>query len=451
MKILIVEDEQSAVEPLVRILQHEGWNDLSIAKEASIGLQKALDADLMITDVRLPDFDGLTLLKEVRKVNPAIEVIVMTGFATVPSAVEAMKHGARAYLTKPFRSEEIIAHVREVQEKLKLKELAAGGGRGALVGTSAAMRRVYAEIDICGPSASPVLITGETGTGKDLAANAIHGSSKRKDHPFVSVNLGALPRELVEGELFGHEKGAFTGAHAKKQGRFVVANGGTLFLDEIDSLPIDLQPKLLRVIEKYEVWPLGSEKHQKVDVRIIAATNSNIEERVKSGAFREDLYYRLNVLRIEMPPLRSHIEDVPQIARALLDRMSTNFRDRQIQITASALSFLVSQPWKGNVRELSNTIERALTRGAASPESSEPGGPIVIDGSSFGVVGESLPPVDMGDLPFKKAKSRAADIWARNTIRSMLTASEGNVSAAARKLKMSRTALIRLIQRYGLK
>ena len=266
----------------------------------------------------------------------------------------------------------------------------------------------------------------------------------------MTVNLGALPRELVEGELFGHEKGAFTGAHSRKRGRFLIAHKGTLFLDEIDSLPVDLQPKLLRVIEKCEVWTLGSEKHQEVDVRIIAATNANIEEQVKSGAFREDLYYRLNVLRIEMPPLRGHLEDIPQITRTLLDRMGVHFPGRSIEVTASALSYLVSQPWKGNVRELSNAIERALTKAAAMAETKESGSSIQIDGDSFGVV--SLDAAEsLHDLPFKKARSKAADIWARNTIGSVLAACDGNVSESARKLKMSRTALIRLIHKYALK
>jgi DNA-binding NtrC family response regulator len=450
MRILIVEDEQTVIESLIRTLQDEGWNDISFAKEASIGLQKALQADLLITDLRLPDFDGITLLKEVRKANPGMEVIVMTGYATVPSAVEAMRNGARAYLMKPFHPQELIAHVREVQEKMKLKELAAGSGRGNLIGSSAAMRRVYAEIDICAASNSPVLITGETGTGKDLAANAIHQASKRRDGPFVTVNLGALPRELIEGELFGHEKGAFTGANCRKQGRFLLADGGTLFLDEIDSLPVDLQPKLLRVIEKCEVWTLGSEKHQKVNVRIVAATNANIEERVASGAFREDLYYRLNVLRMQMPPLRGHIEDIPQIARALLDRMAVNFPGRPIEITASALSYLVSQPWKGNVRELSNALERGLTKAGALLQAGQEGTPIQIDGASFSATFSGVTE-SFQDLPFKKARSKAADMWARNTIRSVLTICDGNVSESARRLKMSRTALIRLIHKYALK
>ena len=256
----------------------------------------------------------MELLREARKKRPDLEVIVMTAYGTIPSVIEAMKLGARAYLTKPFKADELLLHLRNIEEVIQLRSVASRAGRGGLVGSSAPMRRVYTEIDIGAASDAPILITGETGSGKDLAANAVHELSSQRNAAFMAVNLGAIPHELAEDELFGHEKGAFTGAHARKKGRFALAEGGTLFLDEIDSLPLELQPKLLHAIESNEIWLLGSERKHKMNVRIIAATNADIEKLVREGRFREDLFYRLNVLRIAMPPLREHVQDIPQIA-----------------------------------------------------------------------------------------------------------------------------------------
>lgn len=449
MKVLLVEDDKNLLSGLMRELRSGNW-ELESARNAATALQKIEDTDVLVTDVRMPGMNGIELMSEARERCPGVEVIVMTAYGTIPAAIEAMRNGARAYLTKPFDTEELLLHLGAVQRLLLLREAAAKAGRGDLVGSSAVMRGVYKEIDVAAASAAPILVTGETGTGKDLAANAIHALSSRKGGPFITVNLGAFPRDLVDGELFGHEKGAFTGAHARKQGRFVVADGGTLFLDEIDSLPLDLQPKLLRAIEKKEVWPLGAEKSVNVDVRIVAATNANLENLIGEGMFRKDLYYRLNVLRIEMPPLAQHAEDIPQIARVLLDRLAEQHGCADVEITPATLSYLITQPWKGNVRELSNILERGLARiMAARPEDAPEGEHIILDIDAFDEQASATAP-PQGDLPFKEAKIRAADEWAKQAIRATLAETQGNVSEAARRLQMSRTALIRLINKYGI-
>ncbi len=441
MKILLVDDDPKLVTSLSRVLREAGL-DVDTATDGAGALDKLDGIDLVVTDVRMPGMDGLELMHRIREERPRTEVIVMTAFGTIPHAIEAMRAGARAYLTKPFDSEELVMHVREVQKLMSLWETAAG--RGQLMGSSARMQAVYQDIDVATASTAAVLITGKTGTGKELAARAIHSLSSRRNGPFIAVNLGAMPKDLVEGELFGHEKGAFTGAGTKQKGRFVLANGGTILLDEIDSFPLNFQPKLLRAIEESAVWPLGAQSAQKVNVRIIAATNANIEELVQSKDFRDDLYFRLNVLRVNMPPLCEHAEDIPQIVGALLKRMNSKTTGRPVEISRDVLSRMILQSWPGNVRELSNVLERAAAR-ATAMLSSEPNGPILIGTEHMDVA-----PLGSGDLPFKDAKIRVADDWAKTTIQSALIRFGDNATHAAKALKMSRTALLRLINRYGI-
>lgn len=451
MNVLIVDDDATLVQGLLRGLRRTGW-EVCVAASAEEALKKLAKADVVVTDLRMPGMDGMALLAEVRQRNPMTEVIVMTAFGTIPSAVEAMKKGARAYLAKPFDIDELHAHLREVSKVLDLRKAAAGAGRGGLVGSGEAMRRVYADIDVAARTGVSVLITGETGTGKDLAANAIHEQSDRCDGPFVPINLGALPRDMVEGQLFGHEKGAFTGAISRMPGRFTVAEGGTLFLDEIDTLPLELQPKLLRAIEHREIWPLGAAKAEKMNVRILAATNANIEDLVKERRFREDLYYRLNVLRVRMPPLREHPEDIPQIVIALTDRIASRVGNMRVKVSADALAAFIANPWKGNVRELSNVLESVIARNTAVEKVPENGmREVLLDASSLGggsSDGEASPAHD-GD--FRHARARAADDWAKSTVQDAILKADWNVSRAARELKMSRTALIRLMHKYGIR
>jgi DNA-binding NtrC family response regulator len=441
MRTLVVEDDTAVVEALRESFQGSGL-DIDYATDGESALKKIREVDLLVTDLRLPGMEGTELLKEARRRKPEIEVVIMTAYGTIPSAVEAMRRGARAYLTKPFDPEELIFHIRTVEETLKLREMAFRFSRGELVGSSLLMQKVYQEIDLAAASDSPVLITGETGTGKELAARAIHDLSPRKKGPFIAVNMGALPKELVESELFGREKGAFTGADVRKRGRFALAEGGTLFLDELTSLPLELQPKLLRAIETKEIWTLGAEKPEQVQVRPMAATNANIDTMISEGTFRADLYYRLNIHRIFMPPLRDHPEDIPIIARTLVERAKTDDKTGDLsatEISGGALAALVNRPWPGNVRELANVLRKAVLRSKTSGASR--------------IEAEHLDP-EPGSFPllsFKEAKDKAAEEWSKGTIRTALALTEGNVSKAAVLLKMNQNALFRLIKKYDLK
>ena len=445
MRILLVDDDEALRSGLAELLKRSG-HAVMVAGDGARALPHLEEAELLVTDVRMPAIDGLGLLREARLRRPGLEVIVMTGFGSIPSAVDAMRLGARAYLTKPFEPDELLLHIREVENLLRLRA-ATRIGRGDLVGTSSAMRQVYEEIDVAAGSDAPVLISGETGTGKELAARAVHQLSRRAGGPFIAINCGAIPRDLVESELFGHEAGAFTGAQSRKRGRFGLARGGSLFLDEVNSLPLDVQPKLLRSIEMREIWPVGAERPEPSDLRIIAASNAALDALVADGTFRADLFYRLHVLHVDLPALRNHPEDIPQIAQSLLARLVPD-ESRRPSLSATALAQLVARTWSGNVRELANAIERALARLRASGQRAGGG----FEGAAM--VGlEHLDPQPAGVpyIAFKQGRERAAEQWARSAIRAALVRSRGNTTEAARLLRMNRTAMLRLISKYGLR
>jgi DNA-binding NtrC family response regulator len=441
MRTLVVDDDAAVVGALREAFQDRGL-DIDYASDGESALKKIHEVDLLVTDLRLPGMDGTELLQQARRRKPELEVVIMTAYGTIASAVDAIRRGARAYLTKPFDPEELISHIRNVEETLKLRGMAFRVSRGELVGSSLLMQKVYQEIDLAATSDLPVLITGETGTGKELAARAIHDLSPRKKAPFIAVNMGALPKELVEAELFGRERGAFTGADTRKRGRFALAEGGTLFLDELSSLPLEMQPKLLRAIETKEIWSLGTERPEQIQVRFVAATNANLDAMIKEGTFREDLYYRLNMHRIVMPPLRDHPDDIPTIARTLVDRAKTDDRSgghAATEISGEALAVLVSRPWPGNVRELANVLGKAVLRSKT------------LGASRIEVEHLDLEPGTFPALSFKGAKEKAAEEWSKRTIRTALAMTEGNISKAALLLKMNQNALFRLIKKYGLK
>jgi DNA-binding NtrC family response regulator len=442
MKVVLVEDDDALRTALAELLRRAG-HQVSNCPDGATGLKAVDEADLLVTDLRMPGFDGLSLLREARLRRPSLQVIVMTGYGSIGSAVEAMRLGARAYMTKPFEIEELLLHLREVETIYRLRGVPTAG-RGDLVGSGTAMRRVYGEIDVAASSEAPVLIVGDTGTGKELVARAIHQASRRSQGPFIAVNCAAISRELIESELFGHEPGSFAGAQGRKRGRFALAKGGTLFLDEINSLPLDLQPKLLRAIEAQEIWPVGAEAAEPTDLRLLAASTVKLDVMVREARFREDLYYRLHVLSVVLPSLREHPEDIPQIVHALLVRAAGGVERHSI--TATALSSLVARSWPGNVRELASALERALARAAISQPGTSGLAPLSISV-------EHLDPLPLGITPmaFKQGRERAAEEWARVAIRNALTRSRGNTSEAARILKMSRTALLRLINKYALR
>lgn len=366
-KILVIDDEQSMRDFLSIMLKKEG-HDVVAAENGSDAL-KAVQTeifDLVISDVKMPGLNGIDVLKTVKEVSPETVVIMITAYATAETAVEAMKLGAYDYITKPFKVDEIKLIIQKALEKghlrkeniLLRREIESRAGFENFIGKSEPMQRVFSLIRQVADTRSTVLITGESGTGKELVARAIHFNSTRKDKPFVTVNCGALPETLLESELFGYMKGAFTGAVANKQGLFEAANCGTIFLDEISATTAALQIKLLRVLQEREFMRLGGTTEIKVDVRVIAASNKDLLAEVSKGAFREDLYYRLNVIQIHLPALRDRKEDIPVLVDFFLNKLSSGKGPKKI--APDALKMLMSYRWAGNVRELENTIERLM-------------------------------------------------------------------------------------------
>jgi DNA-binding NtrC family response regulator len=368
LQILLVDDETELRELLAEQLTEAGYQ-VRVAEDGAVGADHLAHQvfDVVICDVRLPRIDGLTLLRRIRKETPATEVILMTAYSDVSQAVSALKEGAYDYLTKPFDVDELLLQVRRIAENRSLRrelenvrgELAERGSQTTLVGESPSIRRVNELITMVAQSDAPTLVTGESGTGKEIVARLIHERSQRRDKPFVAVNCGALAENLIEAELFGHERGAFTGAVKKRDGRFKAAHGGTLLLDEVAELPLAAQAKLLRVLQEGVVEPLGTNTPVHVDVRIVSATHRNLAARVKTGAFREDLFYRINVIEIQLPPLRDRPGDLPLLFRHFVARMATPGAPVPTVSTA-AWAAIMRYPFPGNVRELSHAVEHAM-------------------------------------------------------------------------------------------
>ena len=365
-RILVVDDELSMREFVSILLEREGY-EVVTAADALTALERlsASEIDLVISDVQMPGLSGLDLLARIKEQTPDTAVLLITAFSTAEQAVEAMKLGAYNYLAKPFKVDELKVQVRNALEKRDLRrenrqlreKAGVCSGFGGIVGTSQRMKEVFALLKKVAESNSTVLISGESGTGKELAARAIHEASQRSNKPFVAVNCGAIPENLIESELFGHVKGAFTGAVSERAGLFEQANGGTVFLDEIGELPLSMQTRLLRVIQERELRRVGGSNTKKVDVRLLAASNRDLAQQVKEGSFREDLYYRINVVQVVMPPLRERVEDIPLLVEYLVRKHAGC---SSASITSEALKALMAYQFPGNVRELENIIERSL-------------------------------------------------------------------------------------------
>jgi two-component system NtrC family response regulator len=366
--ILIVDDEPNYLVVLSELLKEEDFEVLTAQRgEEGLRIVEETDLDLVITDMRMPGMDGVELLRAVKSYNVNLPVIMITAFGEVEKAVIAMKAGAYNYLVKPFNNEELLVNIRKaiehytlLRENLRLRDEARiRFGFANIIGKNARMQEIYRLIEKVAPTPASVLITGESGTGKELVARAIHVNSPRENGPFISVNCAALPETLLESELFGHERGAFTGATSLRKGRFELADSGTLFLDEIGDIPLSLQSKLLRVLQERSFERVGGDRSISVDVRIITATNRDLKDEVDEGRFREDLYYRLNVLHIHMPPLRERADDIPMLTEHFINKFAKMLNKSDLRISGEALRYLVGLPWEGNVRELENTIERA--------------------------------------------------------------------------------------------
>jgi two-component system response regulator PilR (NtrC family) len=368
-KILVVDDESSMRQLLEIMLRKEGYEVRAVESRSTAAAALAAGpVDLVVSDIRLPDGDGIEILRQVKASSPGTVVVMMTAFGSTETAVAAMKLGAHDYLTKPFDVEELKLVVRNAlekedlkQENLRLKaELGRQHGLDQIIGVSTPMVNVFSMIQSVAGTSSTVLLTGESGTGKELVAKALHNASPRREAPFVSVNCGALPENLLESELFGHMKGAFTDAYYTRKGLFEAAHRGTLLLDEVGETPASMQVKLLRALQERKIRRVGGTEETEVDVRVIAATNRSLEELVRERRFREDLFYRLNVIPIRIPPLRERREDIPLLARFFLGRFNAAMGKRVVEISKEAMQTLTAYAWPGNVRELENVMERAV-------------------------------------------------------------------------------------------
>ncbi|HEY9054094.1 MAG TPA: sigma-54 dependent transcriptional regulator [Rectinemataceae bacterium] len=448
LRILVVDDEKRLAQSLKDYFEPEGIT----ADLAYDGLQarKMLEEeayDLLVSDLRMPGMDGLALLSWLKEEGPGLPAIMISAHGEIRDAVEAMKIGAYDYLVKPFDPDELIMRIRKAvsARRMELSFKAgsmASASREALpgsfvLGDSPSMKELVRLIERAAPSGANILITGESGTGKELAARLVHNRSGREG-PFVPINMGAFPEHLLESELFGYEKGAFTGADSRKMGLFESAQGGTLFLDEIGELPLHLQVKLLRVLQDRKVQRLGSVKGTPIDVRIVAATNRDLEKEVAQGKFREDLYYRINVIRLRIPPLRERREDIPALAGHFLARFSTDLGRKISGISPRALELLSSQRFPGNVRELENAMERACIL-AEGPQ---------LEARDFDFLRES-PNARQGEAPVPEAVLTLASLE-RIAIEAALKRNAGHREKTARELGITRRTLLNKINEYGL-
>ncbi len=441
--ILVVDDEKDICKALNFILSKEGY----AVKEAyngelAIDLIKQENFDIVMTDIKMEKKDGFEVLRETQKLSPVTAVIMMTSFGSVGSAVEAMKAGATDYITKPFINDEIRLTVKriignknlEMENQILRQELSQRPAAfSAIIGNSDAILKIFSIMEKVIPNKTNILITGESGTGKGLVAQAIHESGPRKDKPFISINCGAIPENLLESELFGHKKGAFTSANEDKKGLITMANSGTLFLDEIGELPLSLQVKLLHVIQTRELTPVGDTRVITVDVRVVAATNADLARRVKENRFREDLYYRLNVIEIDMPPLRGRRDDIPVLIKHYMAIFAKESGKNIKDIDYEAMQAMLAYDWPGNIRELRNTIERAT---------------VLADGDTITIhdLPDKLRTLDLEGIPTSSLR-QALDTYEREYIKRSLTERKGNKETTAEALGVDLATLYRKLKK----
>ena len=442
MHLLLVDDDDHIREVCRSVAENCGMKvtDVSTAEEA-LEVMEISSVDILLTDLRLPGTSGLELLRRVTQIYPDMAVVMLTQYGTIDSAVEATRMGAADYVTKPFRVEELRSRLEQVAHSVELKrenrllreQVRTRPGFGGLIGMSPRMERVYKLIEKVSQRTHPVLILGESGTGKELVARSVHFLGPRKDRPFVPVECSALVPTLVESELFGYTKGAFTGAMQARQGLLESANGGTLFLDEIGEMSLEMQAKLLRALQQREIKPVGSTERRTIDVRIVAATNRDLELAIKNGNFRQDLFFRLNVVQIKLPPLRDRKGDIPLLVTAFLEKFADP-DDAHRELTEDAMRRLMAYDWPGNVRELENTIERAVALSS---------GPLV---SVHDLPSNLQYPTS--DRPPEKEELLPLDELERRAILSTLRQTGGDKQAAARMLGIGKTTLYRKLKQY---
>jgi two-component system nitrogen regulation response regulator NtrX len=441
-RILVVDDEERIRVTLSNILEREGYKVISCERgEDALFILEREEVDLVLLDIRLPGMDGVEVLERITKIEDPPEVIMISAHGTVEIAVRATKLGAYDFIEKPFDLERILLTIqraieyrRVTKENIELRKRV--GWEQGIIGNSKGMKKVFNDIERAAPTNGRVLIYGENGTGKEIIARAIHLKSKRKNGPFIKVNCAAIPRELIESELFGHEKGAFTGAISAKRGKFELADGGTLFLDEVGDMSLEAQAKVLRAIEVGEIERVGGQKVIKVDVRLISATNKNLKEEIKKGNFREDLYYRLNVIPIILPPLRERKEDIPLLAEHFLKGLSNEYGKPLKKLTKDAVLLLKRYKWPGNVRELRNLIERIVIMVEKT---------VVEERDLYGLL-----PMEEGEEE-KEGLKEAVKGFEKNYILRALRENDGNITKTAQFLGIERSHLYKKLKMYGLK
>jgi DNA-binding NtrC family response regulator len=481
-KILVADDEQNLRRVLVAMLRRDGHEVVQAASGLE-AIERLADVDVVITDLRMPGADGMEVLRTAAKTFPQVPVIMITAYGSVGQAVEAIKAGAFDYIEKPFEQDSIRTIVEKAINQAAANRTAPrptlyppgdpeATGRFGLVGHSPEIQSIFAVIERVADTPSTVLITGESGTGKELVAKALHEHSRRKTEPFIKINCAAIPKTLMESELFGYEKGAFTGATSSKPGRFELADGGTLFLDEIGEIPVEMQVKLLRAIQESEFERVGGIKTIKVDVRLVTATNRDLELETQRGNFREDLYYRLNVVPLQIPPLRKRTGDIPLLVTHIIKKFNERLRKTISGIADDALAALEAHTWPGNIRELENVLERTILftkgdrieradlqlAGANDPHhhATPPAGAATISGAIPIILDDDDEP--LGSEPAGAAHGSLKDIVRAETSRverelivKALDETGGNVTQAARLLKISRKSLQMKMKEFGLR
>ncbi|HTG02289.1 MAG TPA: sigma-54 dependent transcriptional regulator [Nitrospirota bacterium] len=451
--ILVIEDKDSMLDMLKQTLEAEGFGVVP-AKDGAEGIRKLADEriGLVLTDLKLPKKDGFEVLKAVKQENPLLPVILMTAFGTIETAVKAVKEGAYDFLTKPFDTDHLLVIIRRALDATRLaaenillkEEFADKLGMPKIIGKSGCLLDIIAKMQKVAPTNATVLLHGESGTGKELFARAIHYLSPRKDAPFLAINSAAIPRELLESELFGYERGAFTGADSRKLGKLELADKGTVFLDEIGDMDLALQAKLLRVLQEQVIERVGGGKPIKIDVRVVAATNKDIEKAVAAKMFREDLFYRLNVFPITIPPLRERRDDIPALAQNFLNKFTSEVRKGPLAISDEAMDILMKSPWKGNIRELENVIERAVIYADGGVIRSQDLG--ISEASIRDALADNVPM----DGPLHAVAEAATRIAESRRIKQVLKQTGGNKSRASEILQVSYKTLLTKIKDYQL-
>jgi len=452
-KLLIIDDEPDMLELLRRSLSAELEIEIICESKSRQALEliKNTHFDLILTDIKMPEINGLELLKLITQINPDITVIMMTAYGEIDMVIHAMKNGAYDFITKPFDHDALVVRLEKALERARLikensrllNKFSNDQVLDEISGTSPSMKKVFETIQMAAPTDVTILITGESGTGKNMAARAVHSLSKRKNENFVTVNCPTIPENILESELFGYKKGAFTHATTNKKGLFEEAENGTIFLDEIGEISHSIQKKLLRVIQDKEIKPLGDTKTIKINTRIITSTNQNLLNLVREGKFREDLYYRLNVINIEMPPLRERINDIPMIANSLLVKHCKKLEKPLKSISPKLMDTFLKLPWEGNIRELENTIIRGIIYSRSDS----------INPVDSGVVSQNKYNADFDtyeykDMDYKNAKEKNLYEFNVKIIGENLLATKGNVSQAAKNLGLDRQGLQKIMKRY---